>query len=344
MPDGQEPSISLLVLGGRGRLGGRVVELLDGRGEAVDVLGRDTPTDRVRGGDVVCNLATATSTVVGEWAAAGARAGGYVDAAPTASSHVLLRDQPPVGPGPVMPGVGWLSAVGDAVAVMAAGRLPMPRRVDVTAWVPSRRGLVAGAGWRERDQLWRAVTEPVPALVDGRVVNDRIAQARRLAWFPRPVGPHHAVAVPGTHWRTLPRVLPGVETVRTALALRSSSAELLQALGELARHRTHADGWPLLVPRRATDGTTDSQRWAIVAEVADADGSLVRGWAYGTDRHEVTAQVLALVAARLLGSAGHAPGSGPIGVTELVAPDTLLDDLAARTGLRWSVSDRTPAS
>lgn len=320
------------------------MDLLRGRHLAVDVLARGTSTDRVRVGDVVCNLATTSPTAVAEWAAAGARGAGYLDAAPTSSSHVLLGDRPPSGGGPVVPGVGWLSAVGDAVAVMAAGRLSMPTRVDVTAWVPARRGLVAGAGRRERDQLWRAVTEPVPALVDGEVVTDRIARARRLAWFPRPVGPHHAVAVPGTHWRTLPRVLPGVETVRTALALRSSSAELLQALGELARHRTRADGWPLLVPRRASEGTTGGQRWAIVAEVAGAEGDLARGWAYGTDRHEITAHVLALVAARLAHPTGHPPGGGLVGVTELAPPEALLDDLAAATGLRWSVSEGTPTT
>lgn len=315
-----------------------MLALLHARGVEAEALPRGATPERVGPSDVVCNVASASPEVVVPWSSAGARAGGYLDAAPTTSSHVLLADDPPRGGAPVVPGVGWFSAVGDAVAVVAAARLPAAERADVTAWVPSRRSLVAGASPRERRQLWRAATEPVPSLVDGRVVTDRIAQARRLAWFPRPVGPHHAVGVPGTHWRTLPRAVPGLVTVRTGLALRSSSAELLQGLGQLARHRTQPDGWPLLVPRRAADRGTAGERWALVAEVATRDTEVVRGWAYGRDRHELTAQVVAAVAARLGRAGPDAFPAGQVGVAELVDATEVLDDLAARTQLRWSVT------
>ncbi len=228
--------------------------------------------------------------------------------------------------------------LGDALAVVAARRLRTPTRVDATVWVPSRRSLLAGATPRERADLLGAVAEPLTVLVEGQARTERIAEPRRLAWFPRPVGPHHAVTTPGTHWRTLPQVVPSVHTVRSAVALRSAAAELLQGLGNLAR-----TGWGRRVLDRVADrpgrdrGTAE-ERWALVVEVADDDGTLVRGWAYGRDRHDVTARIAATLAPRVA-TADANPARRPVGAIELCDPQELLDGLAAVTDLRWSVTE-----
>lgn len=324
------------MLGAAGRLGRRVVDLLDDGAEVVP-LDRTARPDEVGATDVVVNLAATTPDVVVPWAEAASRAGGYLDLAPTERSHRALADAH-LGPAPVVPGAGFASAVGDALAVVAARELVGPVRADVTVYVPSRRSLLAGATPRERAELLEAVTTPMTVLVDGEVTTERIAEARRLAWFPRPVGPHHAVATPGTHWRTLPRVVPGLQTVRSALALRSSVAEVLQGLGNLAR----LDAVSRAVDRRAArpgpDRGTTGERWAIVVEVATAGGGLARGWAYGHDRHDLTARVAAAAAPRLATADASSTGQ-PVGVTEVVGADELLDGLAAVCDLRWSVTE-----
>lgn len=215
----------------------------------VVAVGRDADPELLEASDVVVNLADTAPAVVRRWAQVASRAGGYVDAAPTESTHRVLADVD-LGPAPVLPGAGFASVIGDALVVMASQRVVEPTRADVTTYVPARRSLLAGATPRERADLLHALLAPMSVLLDGRVVDERIAEDRRLAWFPRPVGPHHAAAVPGTHWRTLPRVVPSLRTVRTGLALRSSSAELLQALGNAVRFGrvAHAVRWPCWLP------------------------------------------------------------------------------------------------
>lgn len=330
-------AIRLLVLGADGRLGRAVVGHLRGDVEVVPVTSPTTPDTLVEPGDVVVNLASTAPSVVGPWALAGSRAGGYLDVAPTESSHRTVEDLA-LGPAPVAPGVGFAGALGDALAVVAARRLDAPTRVDATVWVPSRRSLLAGATPRERAELVGAVAEPMTVLVDGRAATERIAETRRLAWFPRPVGPHHAVTTPGTPWRTVPHVVPGVHTVRSAVALRSTAAELLQGLGNLARTRWGRGLLDRLAARPGPDRGTAGERWALVVEVADDVGTLVRGWAYGHDRHDVTARIAAALAPRVA-TADANPSGRPVGAVELWDPEELLDDLAAETDLRWSVTD-----
>lgn len=293
--------------------------------------------ETVEDGDAVVNVASSAAEVVAPWARAGSQAAGYLDVAPTASSHRVLADLD-LGSAPVLPGVGFASAVGDAVAVLAGRQLLGPTRADLTVYVPSRRSLLSGATPRERAELLREARSPMPVLVDGTVTTARIAEARRLAWFPRPVGPHHAAAIPGTHWRTLPRALPTLQTVRTALALRSSVAELLQGLGHLARFDTVGAVVDRRAARPGPDRGTAHERWALVAEVATPGGDLARGWAYGHDRHGITATVAALLAARLPTADAAAAGL-PRGATEVMAAQELLDALAADTDLRWSVTE-----
>lgn len=326
------------MLGARGRIGRRVVARLEVDGHDVVAVPRDAAAaDTVGEGDLVVNLATSAGDVVAPWATAASRAGGYLDVAATGAAHQVVAELD-LGPAPVLPGAGFASILGDALAVVASRELVGPSRVDVTAYVPSRRSLLAGATPRERTELLEALVAPMAVLVDGRVVTERVAEARRLAWFPRPVGPHHAAATPGTHWRTLPRVLPTLRTVRSATALRSSTAELVQALGTLGRWPT---GERLVRGRAARPGPdrgTVDERWALVVEVTTAGGGLVRGWAYGHDRHGTTAQGAALLAGRLRTADASASGLA-VGATEVMDPEELLDTLAARTDLRWSVTE-----
>lgn len=287
--------------------------------------------------DVVVNLADHDPALVAEWARAGSRAGGYLDIAPTDATHRVVAEVD-LGPAPVVPGAGFVSVVGDALAVMAGQRLVEPSRADITVYVPSRRSLLTAATPRERTALLEALVAPMSVLVEGQVVDERIAEDRRLAWFPRPVGPHHAAAVPGPHWRTLPRVIPTLRTVRTALALRSSTAEVLQGVGNAARMDWVADRVRARAARPGRDRGTAGERWAIVVEVATAGGRMARGWAYGHDRHGVTAESAAQLARHVATADASAPAL-PVGPTEIMAAEPLLDALAARTDLRWSVTE-----
>lgn len=310
---------------------------LDPAGPEVVPLGPDADPRAVDSADVVVNVADHAPELVRTWARAGSQAGGYLDVVPTEASRRALEDVG-LGPAPVLPGAGFASAIGDALAVMAGQRLVAPTRVDVTVYVPERRSLLAGATPRERTALLEALVAPMSSLVDGLAVEERIAEDRRLAWFPRPVGPHHAAAVPGTHWRTLPRVMPSLQTVRTALALRSSVAEVLQALGNAARAERVATFVRGRAARPGRGGSTDGQRWAVVVEAATAGGGLARGWAYGHDRHGLTADVAALLAPRLATTDASLTAL-PVGPTEVMPAEALLDELAARTDLRWSVTE-----
>ena len=314
----------------------------DGRASLhVVPLGHGADPADVRTDDAVVNVATSDPATVRAWARAGSAAGGYLDAVPTAASQREVAGEV-AGPAPIVAGVGFAGAVGDALAVVAGSRLAAPTRVDVTVYVPGRRSLLATATPRERADLVEAWVTPMDVLVDGRMVTERIAEQRRLAWFPRPVGPHHAVAVPGTHARSLPGVVPGLQTVRTALALPSSIAEVVQAGGNLARWGRGRDLVRRLAarPGRGSDSTTQ-ERWALVVEVVTEAGDLVRGWAYGHDRHGVTAEVVALLGHRLVDPARAVP-AGLVGATQVVPAEHLLDALAARTDLRWSVTEPAP--
>lgn len=293
-------------------------------------LDRDARPDGVGGEDVVVNLASGSAEVVGPWSAAGTRAGGYLDADPTGASwaHVVAVESP------VLPGVGWFATLGEALAAVAGTRLPAATDVDVTAWVDAWSGPWRAAWPRERGELAAALPDSVLVVRDGEPARERLAESRRLAWFPRPVGPHHAAGVAAPHARTVPAILPGARSVRSALALRSWVAEALQAAGAVARWQVRrgrvVDGAP-----RGRDGDTSRERWALVVEAADGD-RLVRAWANGHDRHEVTARVVAATARSL--AAGAPIGPGPHGATAVLDAEALLDDLAAGSDLRWSLT------
>lgn len=234
---------------------------------------------------------------------------------------------------PLVLGVSWRTAIGDLVAAAAARHVAHVDEVHVTYVVPDRGGVLAAVTPDGRHGLAAHLPGPVLAHRAGRTVEERIAEHRRLAWFPRPLGPHHAASAPGLEALWIPTHLE-VDTVRTYVAASSLRAELLQATGNLGRWRPAAarlDAWL----RRPGVPLTASTRWACVAEVAH-DGIPVRGWANGRDPAAVTtAAAVALVEAVL---ERRDSDGGVLAPAQVAAPDVLLDALSVAADLRWSVT------
>jgi short subunit dehydrogenase-like uncharacterized protein len=235
----------------------------------------------------------------------------------------------------VVPGAGCSPLVGDLLTAIAADALASPDAAHVAYVLPGG-GHLGDATPGVRASLAAGVGRPVLALVDGRLEEERTAEERRLAWFPRPVGPHHAAAIPGGEALTVPRHLPGIRTVRTYLAMPSWRAELTQfsanaSRWDAARRR--------LVGRleRARPAPSAARRaglrWGVVAEVADG-AAVARAWANGHDPYEVAAHAALAVAERILGAGAPA---GVLAPAQVADPRELLDGLSATTDLRWSV-------
>lgn len=242
----------------------------------------------------------------------------------------------------VAPGVGFQHFVGDLLVAVAAEELATPRDVHVAYALPDHRWPLRAATPGRRASLAAGLGRTGRAVRHGREVPEHPGEQRRLAWFPRPVGPVHAAAFATGEVVTVPLHVPTVQTVRTYIALSSWRAELLQAVGNLAgrpRGRRWLEGRllararPLPASRRATC------RWACVAEVADG-AQVARAWAYGHDPYRVTAAAATLVVERVLAGA-VAPGFlAPAGAGPA---RTLLDDLGVRTDARWSLRGPGPA-
>lgn len=234
---------------------------------------------------------------------------------------------------PLVAGASWRTVPGDLLAALGAQRLVAPREVHVAYVVPERGGVLAATAPGGRHGLVAHLPGAVLAVVGGTVREEGLAEQRRLAWFPRPLGPHHAVGAPGLEPLGVPSHVAGVSTVRTYAAVTSLRAELLQAAGNLARwepgRRRLAAWWS-----RAGADPAAGARWACVTEVA-GDGAVVRGWANGRDLDRATAAlVAALVPAAL---ATDAPG-GVVAPAQLAPPGEILDRAAATGALRWSVA------
>lgn len=234
----------------------------------------------------------------------------------------------------VVPGAGLQGLVGDLLAALAAAPLADVEEVHVAYATPGARRGARSVG--HRATLAGLLAAPVPVRVDGRDVEERLAEARRLAWFPRPVGPRHAAATHGGEPLTVPRHLPGVRTVRTYTARSTGASEATQALGGLAcwepagrlLRAVAGRGAPGSGPDAATRAAT---RWACVVEAATS-AEVGRAWAYGHDPHGTTAAIAVAVAEQLL--AGR-PAPGVLPPAAVTDPGALLDELAARTDLRW---------
>ncbi len=250
-------------------------------------------------------------------------------------------------------GVALEPWVSDLLVDLAASAVAGPREVHVASIYPDRGGWRAAATPGTRRALADAVGRGSLALLDGELVEEPIGEARRLAWFPRPVGPSHAAGVPGAAPTGVPAHVPGVRTVRSYLAVPGWRAELLQFAGNAARW---GPAGQRLAAHVAGAGVppTDPARWGVVAEVAgtgrvrgaerDAGdvgalgpdrGEIARAWAHGSHPPEAgAAAVLATVRSVLAGRA--APGVVPASLAGV--PAELLDACSATGLLRWSLA------
>lgn len=246
-----------------------------------------------------------------------------------------LRQQDVHSPGAVTV-AGFWGGIGSLLAAVACAQADDPRAAHVAYGFPGARRLVARLSPTVRGGLLRVATDPATARVEGEEVPEPLGEGRRLAWFPRPVGPAHAVAVGGLE---VAAALP-VPTMRTWVAAGSLAAEGLQALGR-RRPDSGVGAW---LDRRAAAGgggatATSDLRWAVVAEVLDGDGAIVRAWANGTDPVRAAGDLVVEAALRV--AAAGVPDDGTVvGLGDVAGQ---LDALADQRTLRWSVSRPEPS-
>lgn len=235
----------------------------------------------------------------------------------------------------ILCGAGLQSVPGDALATIAADAVGDPAEVHVAYYVPGALAMVRRLSAGSHRSMVAVAGRPQSVVVGGERAQERLGEARRLAWFPKPVGPHHAAGTPGLEPLTLPRRRPGLKTVRTYVAMPTWQAEAAQFLGNVVRSGRVRD---LLV--RVTEGRSGgpgeadraATRWACVAEASGTDG-IARAWAYGHDIYGFTATSSVLLTQCLgLGSV-----RGVVGPADVDDPRHLLDELADRTDLRWSL-------
>lgn len=240
----------------------------------------------------------------------------------------------------VLPSGGIDLFVADLVAAVTAARIAAPRTIHVSYAVPGRPGLIAAGTRTSRNDVLEALQRPLPALAHGghrsASGEERAGEQRRLAWFPRPLGPHHVVAVPGSEALALPLHLPQVATVGTFVAMRSWQAELFQMAVSMLQRPAARERLRRALVRRPSP-TPDEQaatRWACVVEVGGDGDDTARGWAYGHDPYGVTAAGM-MVAAEAM-AAGDAP-AGVVPPALAVAAEATLDQMTEATDLRWQV-------
>lgn len=331
------------VLGAEGAVGRGVVASLEGRGHQVRPIRADAGDIDHRELSVeppaVIVLAAGSAVTAAAAAEAAIDAGiPVVDACPV-QVHVrglVERLGPRAGEQgvAVVPAGGWCFALGDLLSAVAADAVDGVRDVHVSYAFPERRDLLAGWTAGARAAAVEALAAPMVVLERGSLTQELAGEARRLAWFPRPVGPHHAAGIPGAEALLVPRHRPDVRTVRTYLAVPSTGAELLQAG---ARAAGRGADWPArLVQRLPTPGAgrRTALRWACVVEASSVAG-VARAWAYGTDPYVFSAESLVLLAERVTGA--DRP-RGVVAPAELGDPPDLLDELTFRAGARWSLA------
>jgi short subunit dehydrogenase-like uncharacterized protein len=233
----------------------------------------------------------------------------------------------------LLPGAGVTGAIGTLLADVAVSAAGHDAELHVAYTTAGGR---AGGSWTTgtRRSIATMLGHAWWGYEDGDLVEERLGERRRLAWFPRPVGPMHAAAVPGLEAIAVPRRHPDVRAVHTYLAMPTWQAELLQAVGNASRRegvRRRLAGW-LDRPRRApTEEQRAAVRWACIAEARGQDG-LARAWAYGRDPY-ATAAAIAVARGRAL----HDAPAGVVGAAGTEEPGEVLDALSVRCGLRWSV-------
>ncbi|MDX1658468.1 MAG: saccharopine dehydrogenase NADP-binding domain-containing protein [Nitriliruptorales bacterium] len=236
----------------------------------------------------------------------------------------------------VVPAGGFDYVPGDLLGHLAGTAVTTPEEVHVTYAIPSTAGLVRGSTRGTRASIAGLLGREGVALVDGRLRPELPGEERRLAWFPRPVGPQHAAGFPGAEPLTVPRHVPGVQTVRTYFAMRGWQAELFQMGSNVARWgpaRRFLSQALTAGPAASREAQEDT-RWACVAESRDG-GDIARAWAYGTDIYATTAATMVVIAEAL---AAGPPVSGVVAPSEVLTAGDALDTLADRIGLKWSVA------
>ncbi|MGM0618022.1 MAG: hypothetical protein ACQEUI_07755 [Actinomycetota bacterium] len=329
------------VLGGGGVVGRAVVERLEARGIAWVDVGRDDPT--VPGAaEVVLCAAGGDLDTTRELVTAAVRDGtDVVDVDHEVGYLHWLATR--VGPtardtgARILGGAGLRWAVGDLLSALAAEPVPDPQEVHVAYTSGgSRRHLTPG----ERRAAVAGLALQGSALEAGRVEPEPPGGRRRLAWFPRPVGPSHAAAVPGGEALTVPRHLRSVRTVHTYQAMPGWRAELLQARSSVASSAT-GRRWlqRRLARQRRVAGAAAwaDEPWGCVAEVA-GDRRLGRAWAYGRAPVGISAEIAVELALRLSATTRERLAGGAVAPSEVAVPGALLDAVADRSGLRWSRS------
>lgn len=240
---------------------------------------------------------------------------------------------------------GYDYVPGDLLAALAADAVEDVREVHVAYAVKGTTTMLTGASRGTRASIAGLLGEPSLAYVRGELRPERPAEARRLAWFPKPVGPAHAAGFPGGEALMVPRHHPGVDTVRTYLAMPTAFAEGAQLLATAARWGRVKRGIEKLLTV-GSEGPDDERRaavrWACVAEAEGADGELARAWVSATDVYGMTAEFLATAALGIVG--GEARTTGVVSPAQLLEPATWLDHLADTTELRWAIRRPEAAS
>ena len=356
----------IAVLGATGFTGGLLVRALDRRGVPIVAAGRDLARvqeavvgigtiDGVRRVDVteshtVEDLAAdvdVLATTVGPFVKLGqvpyeaALLSGchYLDSTGEQPFVRWAYEHPKAGEtsSTLIPACGFDSVPGDLLSAVAADTVEAPAQVHVSYLVRGR-GIMLSEGTR------RTVGELLPgggvAYRDGELVEEGFAERRRLAWFPKPVGPHHAAGFPGCEPLMVPRHVPSVRDVGTYFALPSALAEAGQFTARLARFEPVQDVVRRLLtlgPQHPSESTREGTRWGCVAEVRGEDGRIGRAWAYGHDIYGFTAEMMALAAERL--AAGDSRSVGASAPAEVFPAAEVLDELAVVTDLRWSVRE-----
>jgi hypothetical protein len=258
---------------------------------------------------------------------------------------------------PLLAGTGVLGTVGSWLVPVAAAHTVPATAAHITYALPDRGAVRRVLPPGLRAELPALLASGASVLEHGEPREELPGETRRLAWFPRPVGPTHAAGIPSPEPSTVPGHLGTLTTVRTYLAMSGWRAELVQAAGNLARSsRTRQ-----LVRRRVVGPDPEEphrsqaaarERWACVAEVDGAAG-VARAWAYGRDPFGTGARALAAVIAAIDESAtaggdartgsGAGDGSarrttGRCDVADLLDPRVALDAVSIVTDLRWSTT------
>ncbi|MDX1511766.1 MAG: saccharopine dehydrogenase NADP-binding domain-containing protein [Nitriliruptorales bacterium] len=240
----------------------------------------------------------------------------------------------------VVPAAAFDHVPGDLLGHVAASALRVPEELHVAYLAKAPGGLLNTGSSGTRASVASLMGETILSVVDGRLREEDFMAERRLAWFPRPVGPHHAAGTGGAEPFTIPRHVPGLRVVRSYTAMPTWQAEVGQLLSGVAGRSTRLRDLLQRTLSQGPEGPSERSRQATrIAAVAEAatggsDPAIARAWLSGRDIYRFTAVCMVLIAERILG--GGVP-PGVIAPAETGAATALLDELAVRADVQWSV-------